>query len=631
MDLQRAEAEPTPLPSQEQNFGAAGVLGPVPLEPESGPESRAQPAPTNPQSPIPNTQPPTGKVSLTEGSITLPTYDFAQAFIPTERGDLVFPAPRLDHDRVGGPTDKRYRTLVLENDWLRLTILPELGGRIYRWEDKATGRDILYHNPVVKPTRWGVRGWWLATGGMEWAFPLADHGLHEYQPWTAKRIVDGDASAAVELSRSAGDLEVTVQISLNSSARFFAVTVNLRNRSSQPLQSHFWVNAMLAPSPQNRTDPNSRLIWPADQFTVHGSAGSRDLPMNATFDWPAGSGVDVSRLSNWPQHLSFFAQPGPRQGSVGLVDPSGDLAVIRSFPHRLVPGVKSFYGPGLDPGLWTDDGSGPYFELWGGPSQDFDTPIRFQPGQTIRWTEQWYTVPGLGEFVAAGPHAALSLRPQEGGTLLRLASTGSDVMRAAGKRLTVRVDGEIVHTGPGDWDVDEIFELSLPQRMGGAQWLVQLTDSQNRVLFAYDSAAGAVTAPVPMDDIEWDERLDELNVAVNRADVRPGQSYWKVVKAEFQDPDEGGGRHHIFIEVLDERGNRLVGETVEILWDSGMATVVTEDKPEPEYAANFPMYNNLGGYRAKMPGLSDEVTGMGLPFGRLHVVYNIVFQRVVKE
>ncbi len=128
----------------------------------------------------------------------------------------------------------------------------------------------------------------------------------------------------------------------------------------------------------------------------------------------------------------------------------------------------------------------------------------------------------------------------------------------------------------------------------------------------------------------WDERLDDLNIDIIPAAAQPGQRYWKVIKAEFQNSQEGGGRHHIFIEVLDEAGKRIVGQPVEVLWSDGSATVYTEDKPAPEYAANFPMYGNLGGYALRIPGLSETVTGMGLPGGKQHVVYNVVFQRVTK-
>ncbi|MFZ1754478.1 MAG: DUF5107 domain-containing protein, partial [Caldilineaceae bacterium] len=614
-------AEARPLPEESDATSAA---------PSSArPSGESSPSPAVSADPAPRVLS-RGDVTLSEGTLTLPTYDYESALLPTAKDDPIYPAPRLDHDRVGGPTPKSYRTLLLENDFLRLTILPELGGRIYRWEDKITGRDILYHNPVVKPTKWGARGWWLAVGGMEWGAGLPDHGLYEYLPWQAETVAES-RSASVRLRQTIrGNVTVSVEISLSDDARFFAVTTELSNPGPFSANTHFWSNAMLAPAGDNRVDPASRLVWPADQFTVHGSAGSRSFSMGSTIDWPAGNGEDASLLSNWPTHLSFFAEPGAERGAVGLVDPSGDLAVVRSFPPRTAPGVKTFYGPGLDTGLWTDGDSGHYFELWGGPGKNFATPVSLAANGSLRWTEQWYTVPALGEFVAANAHAALALLPTASGVELRLAGVSSAAL-AAGLRLTVRADDQLLFNGPVSLSLDDLQRIAIDTPLAGRRWIVQLYDRQNRVLLAYDSQTEAVVAAVNTEKPPvWDSRLDDLNIDITPAAAKAGQSYWKVVKAEFQNDQEGGGRHHIFIEVLDEAGKRIVGQPVEVLWSNGSATVITEDKPLPEYAANFPMYGNLGGYSLRMPGISETVTGMGLPGGKQHVVYNVVFQRVRK-
>lgn len=569
-----------------------------------------------------------GDVTLSESSVTLPTYDYESALLPAGRDDPIYPAPRLDHDRVGPPQPRSYRALLLENDFLRLTILPELGGRIYRWEDKITGRDILYHNPVVKPTRWGVRDWWLAVGGMEWGAGLPDHGLYEYLPWQAETVADS-RSASVRLGQTVRDgVKVEVEISLSADARFFAVTTELKNPGQSSVATHFWANAMLAPAGNNRVDPETRLVWPADRLTVHGSAGSRDFAMGATLDWPGTGGRDASRLGNWPTHLSFFAEPGAQRGAAGLVDPSGELAVVRSFPPRTVPGVKTFYGPGLDAGLWTD-GDGRYFELWGGPNADFDTPLSLAAGQSLRWTEQWYTVPGLGEFAAANAHAALALVPDGSGSQLRLAGVSS-AATADGLRLSVRADDQLLFSGPVSLSLDDLQRIDIDTPRRGRRWIVQLYDRQNRVLLAWDSRPVPVAEESAEKPPVWDSRLDDLQIDITPAGAQSGQSYWKVMAAEFQNDQEGGGRHHIFIEVLDESGERIVGQPIEVLWSNGSATVYTEDKPAPEFAANFPMYGNLGGYSLRIPGLSETVTGMGLPGGKQHVVYNVIFQRIRK-
>jgi hypothetical protein len=82
----------------------------------------------------------------------------------------------LDRGRydAGKIEDRDFTLIVLENDYLRLSLLPELGGRIYQAVFKPTGHNIFYQNPVLKPSPWGPpeMGWWLAAGGMEWGLPV---------------------------------------------------------------------------------------------------------------------------------------------------------------------------------------------------------------------------------------------------------------------------------------------------------------------------------------------------------------------------------------------------------------------------------------------------------------------------
>lgn len=138
----------------------------------------------------------------------------------------------------------------------------------------------------------------------------------------------------------------------------------------------------------------------------------------------------------------------------------------------------------------------------------------------------------------------------------------------------------------------------------------------------------------------WDSRLDELNIQYIPAQVQSGERYWRLTHAEFWAESENQGKHHIFVNVLDENGARLLGETITIEWLDGSHEIVTEDKPAPEYAANFPIdinhyppWHSLGAYSARVNGLpSDVVRGMGRPPPKSRpVVYLLTFQRTVKE
>jgi hypothetical protein len=126
----------------------------------------------------------------------------------------------------------------------------------------------------------------------------------------------------------------------------------------------------------------------------------------------------------------------------------------------------------------------------------------------------------------------------------------------------------------------------------------------------------------------WDPRLDELGVKLTKAQSQ-GQPTYRLVSAIYQDDSESGGTHHVFIEVLDERGQRIIGQPVVMAWADGKSTMTTEDKPYPEYAANAPLYGPMdqGTYKVYVDGApSDTISGLGLP-GNHHVNYLLTFQR----
>jgi hypothetical protein len=125
-----------------------------------------------------------------------------------------------------------------------------------------------------------------------------------------------------------------------------------------------------------------------------------------------------------------------------------------------------------------------------------------------------------------------------------------------------------------------------------------------------------------------DARLAAMGVRVAPGRTYAGQTSFVVKNLAYQDENESGGSHHIYLEVLDEQGRRLTGQTVAIVWPGSRVDLVTSnEKPITEYAANFAMNGALGAYSAQVAGASDRVIGMGLP-GRLHVNFLITFQRV---
>ena len=134
----------------------------------------------------------------------------------------------------------------------------------------------------------------------------------------------------------------------------------------------------------------------------------------------------------------------------------------------------------------------------------------------------------------------------------------------------------------------------------------------------------------------WDPRLDRLGVRVDEAPVGPGQQYWRLIDARWTNEQESGGKHHIYVEVLDENGNRIVGHPVTVWWGDGNYTGGVEDKAPPDYGFNYQMYAAGYAYSVKVEGLpSDVLVGAGMgdlerrDWG-IHTSYYLVYQKATK-
>jgi len=139
--------------------------------------------------------------------------------------------------------------------------------------------------------------------------------------------------------------------------------------------------------------------------------------------------------------------------------------------------------------------------------------------------------------------------------------------------------------------------------------------------------------PQAESDLDWDARLDQRGAVLVRATVTPGQGYWRLVKAVWYNHIEAQGRHHIFMDTLDESGNRQSGVTMQIAWPGGNATVQSEAKAGEPFAANYPMYSLAPAYGVfpANGAPADRVEGLGLgeinePYLAYHTSYGLTWR-----
>lgn len=133
-----------------------------------------------------------------------------------------------------------------------------------------------------------------------------------------------------------------------------------------------------------------------------------------------------------------------------------------------------------------------------------------------------------------------------------------------------------------------------------------------------------------------DPRLDQLGVTIEDAQVAPGQQYWRLIEVRWEDEQQAGGKHHIYVDTIDENGARIVGQSVTVYWGDGNYTGGVEDKPAPEFGFNYMMYAAGYAYNVRVEGLpSDVLHGAGMGdiasrFRGIHVAYYLLFQKATK-
>ncbi len=424
----------TPLP-------ATSTPTPIPATPTTKPLPTATATPTATQPPPSPTFIPTATATLTrpasasaapsqagtrpttkiyETTVTLPTYPIWDYLI--EQVDPLYNIPvfyfnRLEYEAAAPtPTPVDYPGVVLENDYLKLTFLPELGGRLYSAVAKPTGQEIFYHNPVVKPSRYGVlqpweANWWLATGGMEWAYPVQEHGYRWGVPWDYETSQSPTGATIILSDAAPGRVGVDVAVTLPADSAAFTVRPRLTNDTAQAVPVQLWLNAALTLGSASMS-PDTQFIVPADNIVVHsrGEAGWQVPETGAESTWPLIGLTDLSDYSQWTDYLGFFV-PEMKAPFIGAYNPDTGLGVVRLIEPDAVPGTKLFaFGLPFMDRSYTDDES-QYFEIWGGANAGFwpADDVELPPGQSLQWQEDWWPLPGLGGLTWANQNGAIHL------------------------------------------------------------------------------------------------------------------------------------------------------------------------------------------------------------------------------
>jgi tetratricopeptide (TPR) repeat protein len=295
--------------------------------------------------------------------------------------------------------------VFLENEYLKCTILPDLGGHIYTCLDKVNGTPMFYANPSFKKALIAYRGAW-STFGAEFNFPVS-HNWVTLSPvdFAYSNAADGSASVTVGNRDRVYGMEWTVEIVLHPGSTVLEERVTLSNRSDIRHRFYWWNNTAIEVW-------NDSKIWYPMQFTTEVDT------------WPVDSkGKDLSVIGNHTDGaVSRFAY-GTHESFMGIYNPHTDAGVVHYADHRDLQGMKIWtWGvnwAGLEWRKTLSDNNSAYAEMQSGLFKDQDTYGFLEPSQAIHFFEFWMPVRGIGAISRANLHGVVSMvrTPQPDGTV----------------------------------------------------------------------------------------------------------------------------------------------------------------------------------------------------------------------
>jgi tetratricopeptide (TPR) repeat protein len=348
--------------------------------------------------------------------------------------------------RDGYGRDRAPRTvdaLVIENDRLRATVLPGLGGRVASLLHLPTGRELLYRNPVFQPANFALNDAWYS-GGIEWNIGATGHTALSCAPLHAARVQAPDGSAMLRLWEweRLRDLPFQVDLWLPDGSDFLYVGVRIRNPHERPVPAYWWSNIAVP--------EECRVLVPAEEAWYFGyERRLRRVPV------PSYEGSDRTYPLGSPHAADFFYEvPDGRRRWIAALDADGHGLVQTSTD--VLRGRKLFVW-GTQPGgrRWqewlTEPGTGGYCEIQAGLARTQLEHVRLQAAGEVSWLEAY----GPLKAPPDGPWTDVTCATEEQLEAV-LPRAAVEAAYAAWKPYADTAPGETLATGSG-WGALEVL------------------------------------------------------------------------------------------------------------------------------------------------------------------------------
>lgn len=401
---------------------------------------------------------------------------------------------------------KTWRAIYLENEYLKCSVLPDLGGHVYTCIDKVSGQPMFYANPSIKEQLVSYRGAWAAFG-VEFNFPVS-HNWVSVSPVNFAYGTRPDGSAFVtvgNIDRVYG-MEWTVELLLRPGIARLETHATLLNRDRVRHRFYWWTNAGV------QVWDDSKLYYPMRFSAAH---GFKDIDT-----WPVNSkGMDLSVIANHTEGpVSRFVY-GSREPFMGIYHPHTNAGVVHYADYAEIPG-KKIWTWGVDPeGLrWRkalSDNDSAYAEVQAGLYRNQETFAFLEPQQVIQFREYWMPVRDIGGITRANLYGVLFLKREKesGGTATLKAGLNSNE-NIPGASISVLDGTKVVSTERVDLHPAKSWSHEFSGLYVNHQYTFRLQDAAGKVLLEHTEG-------------RWDwQPKDQVHIGVQPRYSAPPETAW---------------------------------------------------------------------------------------------------------
>ncbi|MDR2039590.1 MAG: DUF5107 domain-containing protein [Bacteroidales bacterium] len=445
-----------------------------------------------------------GIVRAWEETIMLPTYEageeeknpiFLEKRVYQGSSGSVYPYPVVEkiHDEKH---DKSYTALFLENEYLKIMILPELGGRVQMAYDKTRNRHFVYYNQVIKPALVGLTGPWIS-GGIEFNWPQ-HHRPSTFLPTDYSIEEHADGSKTVwcneveRMFRTKGMQGFT----LHPGKAYLEIRVKVYNRTPFPQTFLWWANPAVVANDAYKS------VFPPDVHAVfdHGKRDVSGFPIatGVYYKQDYSAGVDISRYKNIPVPTSYMAIRS-KYDFVGGYEEDVRAGLLHVADHHVSPGKKQWtwgngdFGQAWDRNLTDEDG--PYIELMTGVYTDNQPDFSWlQPYEEKSWVQYFMPYSEVGYVKNATKDAIVNVETKGGKTFVALYTTSEYrnlklILKDTANQILLEQQIDISPASPYTTSVDT--GTLLPEDM-----VFELRDQDGSLLLSYHADKPEIK-PVP--------------------------------------------------------------------------------------------------------------------------------------